>query len=65
MIRIFGEDLLDKPSLQQYFDELTGIAEIKPFECVGTVEEVNRALSMIAETRGDKALVRRWREMKG
>ena len=64
MIRIFGEDLLDKPSLQQYFDELTGIAEIKPFECVGTVEEVNRALSMIAETRGDKALVRRWREVR-
>ena len=63
MMQIFGEDLLDKPSLQQYFDELTGIAEVKPFECVGTVEEVNRALSMIAGTRGDKYLVKRWREM--
>ena len=63
MVQIFGEDLLDKPSLQQYFDELTGIAEVKPFECVGTVEEVNQALSMIADTRGDKYLVKRWRAL--
>lgn len=64
MIRIFGEDLLDKPSLTQYFDELTGIAEVKPFECVGTVDEVNRALQMIADSRSDKYLVRRWRSLK-
>jgi hypothetical protein len=49
MIRIFGENLLDKPSLQSFFDELTGKAETKPFECVGTVEEVNKALEMLNE----------------
>lgn len=64
MIRIFGEDLLNKPSLQQYFDELTGIAAVKPFECVGTVEEVNKALTMISINRSDKYLVKRWRELK-
>lgn len=64
MIGIFGEDLLNKPSLQTYFDELTGIAEVKPFECVGTIDEVNQALAMIADSRGDKYLVQRWRKLK-
>lgn len=60
MIGIFGEDLLDKPSMERYFDELSGIAEVKPFECVGTVDEVNRALEMIQESRSDKHLIRHW-----
>ena len=64
MQHIFGEDLLDKPSLQQYFDELCGIAEVKPFECVGTIDEVNRALSMIAPTRANKFLIKRWKSIK-
>lgn len=64
MIHIFGEDLLNKPSLQQYFDELSGIAEVKPFECVGTVDEVNRALEMISVSRVDKFLIKRWLSYK-
>ena len=64
MIHIFGEDLLNKPSLQQYFDELTGIAENKPFECVGTVDEVNRALGMVAEKYRGKYLIDRWLKIK-
>lgn len=47
---IFGEDLFAKPALQKEFDELTGVAEVKPFECVGTVDEVNAALSMCIDT---------------
>jgi hypothetical protein len=61
MVEIFGEDLLDKPSLQQYFDELTGVAEEKPFECVGTIDEVNRAMEMIAASGRDTYFVRRWK----
>lgn len=64
MIQIFGEDLLNKSSLQQYFDELSGIAEVKPFECVGTVDEVNQALQMISESRKDKFLVKHWLERR-
>ena len=64
MIHIFGEDLLNKRALQQYFDELTGIAENKPFECVGTIDEVNRALELIAEGRKGKYLVERWLLLK-
>jgi UDP-N-acetyl-alpha-D-muramoyl-L-alanyl-L-glutamate epimerase len=44
LIRIFGDDLLNKSSLQFEFDQLTGRQEIKPFECIGTMEEVNIAL---------------------
>ena len=42
---IFGKELFDDESLQPIFDELTGVADVKPFECVGTPDEVNAALS--------------------
>ncbi|MCK9219010.1 MAG: hypothetical protein M0P47_03035 [Bacteroidales bacterium] len=44
LIEIFGKNLLDDPNLSQIFDQLTGIAEEKPFDCVGTIREVNLAL---------------------
>ena len=47
---IFGRNLLDDPQLEKYFMELTGHGETKPFECVGTIDEVNAALCM-ATTR--------------
>lgn len=40
MIDIFGEDLLDKKEMLNYFLELLGKTDSKPFECVGTIEEV-------------------------
>lgn len=47
--RIFGKSMLDDPSLQLYFDQLTGLMPTKPFECVGTIDEVNTALAMTIE----------------
>ncbi len=41
---VFGENLLDKESLKPYFLELIGQSEAKPFECVGTIDEVCTAL---------------------
>ena len=46
---IFGKNMLDDPEMRLFFDELTGHAETKPFECVGTIDEVNTALSMAVE----------------
>ncbi len=43
LVNIFGEDLYEKESLLQTFIELTGNGEVKPFDCVGTFEEVNFA----------------------
>ena len=46
LAKIYGNNLLDEKELKLYFDELTGIADVKPFECVGTVDEVNAALCL-------------------
>jgi hypothetical protein len=44
---IFGKNLLEDASLLPYIDELTGATAAKPFECVGTVSEVNASLKAI------------------
>lgn len=40
LIEIFGQDLLEKKELIPMYEELAGISGVKPFECVGTFEEV-------------------------
>lgn len=45
LINIFGEDLFERQDLLKTFVELTGNGETKPFECVGTYEEVCFAIS--------------------
>jgi len=47
--KVVAPEMLNDAEMTNYFDELTGIADIKPFECVGTVSEVNEALAMINE----------------
>ena len=47
--QIFGKLMLDDLTLKHEFEQLIGEAETKPFECVGTVSEVNQALSMAIE----------------
>lgn len=46
VIAIFGRDMLDDESMMDLFKELTGIVDNKPFECVGTRDEVNQAVMM-------------------
>ena len=43
---IFGKNLFREIKLKEILDELTGQAEIKPFECIGTTGEVNLALRL-------------------
>ena len=45
LVAIFGKDLMADASLRPIFEELNGIAAVKPFECVGTVEEVRACLA--------------------
>lgn len=45
LIAIFGEDLFEKKSLLQTFKELLGKENVKPFDCVGTFEEINYAIT--------------------
>lgn len=43
---VFGKNMLDDAAMRPFFDQLAGHAATKPFECVGTVQEVHSALSM-------------------
>lgn len=45
LIEMLGENLLNKKSLEYTLKELSGLTDEKPFECVGTVDEVNLSLS--------------------
>ncbi|MCR4660083.1 MAG: hypothetical protein K5650_07285 [Bacteroidales bacterium] len=60
---IFGKSMLDDTTLAPIFDQLTGRAPTKPFECVGTVSEVNSAINMAIKrwyTGQRPALVANW-----
>jgi hypothetical protein len=55
LVHIFGKNLFELPQMLEFMKELTGIEEVKPFECVGTIDEVNAALHMfIARHRNEK-----------
>lgn len=47
LINIFGEDLFTKEELLNTYKELIGDAKTKPFECVGTINEVRYASSLV------------------
>ncbi|MCL2512420.1 MAG: hypothetical protein FWF08_00845 [Oscillospiraceae bacterium] len=49
LVSIFGGNLLNNEGLKGFFDGLAGFSPVKPFECVGTVEEVRLAISITAE----------------
>jgi hypothetical protein len=54
LVHIFGKNLYEDPLLIGFLKQLTGVDEVKPFECVGTIEEVNAALIMyIRKLRGN------------
>jgi len=52
VLDIFGKNLLEEKRLMSLFEELIGVRNFKPFECVGTEEEVKEALGKIRE-RGE------------
>lgn len=55
LVHIFGKNLYELPQMLEFLKELTGIEDVKPFECVGTIDEVNAALHMfIANNKHQK-----------
>ncbi len=56
LVKIFGEDLYEKSNLLNTFIELTGNGETKPFDCVGTFEEVNFAICKTIENIEEKEM---------
>ena len=49
LVEIFGHDLLDDETLGQTFYSLINPDTTKPFECVGTREEINYAIKLAIE----------------
>jgi UDP-N-acetyl-alpha-D-muramoyl-L-alanyl-L-glutamate epimerase len=49
---IFGNNLLDDPRLLPVLNELAGISETKPFDCIGTINEVNAVLGYLLQKNG-------------
>lgn len=60
LIKVFGKDLLSKPSLNSTLKELKGEVEVKPFECVGTPEEVIASLNYLTDKLAFKNLLKEY-----
>lgn len=56
MQEIFGENLLEKGSLIPLLEQLSGLAREKPFECIGTIDEVNSALRNLSQNYNQRHL---------
>lgn len=56
LVSIFGEDLFSKETLLTTFIDLIGKGETKPFDCVGTFEEINYAITKTIKNLGQKDL---------
>ena len=50
LLAIFGGDFLSDPANAPVLEALVGLAESKPFDCVGTVEESRAALARLVST---------------
>lgn len=64
LVKIFGCNMLEKSELHEMFDGLVLDGEDKPFECVGTRDEIRLSLEMALEMRGESApaLLKRYEE---
>lgn len=56
LVAIFGKDLYEKENLLETFKELCGYGKTKPFECVGTYEEVNYAITVTIKALEQKKI---------
>ena len=46
LVEIFGNDMVNDMTMKDVLDELIGMVEEKPFECVGSRDEVNTAICL-------------------
>lgn len=58
--RVFGKNLLNDAALKPILDQLTGVQPVKPFECVGTLSEVNWALQQLAPHKDKHVLLQHY-----
>lgn len=51
MIGIFGENLLNKETLLPLYQQLVGLTDQKPWECVGTIDECRAAFQQLSQSK--------------
>jgi len=56
LFAVFKKNLFQDDTLKPVFDQLTGLTPEKPFDCVGTIGEVNAALTEIISRYGNEPL---------
>lgn len=56
LVKIFGEDMFENRELLTMFKELLGKENVKPFDCVGTFEEINYAITKTIKNIGTQEL---------
>lgn len=54
LIDIFGKNLLEDNDLTPIMKQLNGEVEVKPFECVGTIEEVNACMEYCLKANDER-----------
>lgn len=59
LVSVFGVDMLEDSELIPLLDQLSGMTEEKPFECVGTIGEVNLVLARMSDRYGKETEVPR------
>lgn len=65
VLNIFSKNLLEDQNLIPLFEELIGVRNFKPFECIGTPEEVKEALEKILKKRNfdDSLLIKHFKSL--
>lgn len=56
IVKIFGKNILEDASLLTFLQQLTGETPSKPFECVGTIDEVRLSLAAAIKKNQDREL---------
>ena len=46
LTEIFGRNLVDDKEMEKYFSQLIGLEKEKPFECVGSRDEINASITL-------------------
>ena len=62
VLEIFGKNLLDDESLLRLFGDILGFGSMKPFDCVGTVEEARAALFLSSGNFGGSRVAKEFFE---
>jgi len=52
LLGMFGKNMFDDQSLELLYKELLGVEGVKPFDCVGTIDEIRSAF-LLAHEKGD------------